>query len=192
MGVLFGDFSMIYSLDLHTALLLTGLLLIAAHLFALVGSKAVREKLRLFPRSQTAGFILLVIAAAWSWYLIKTIDLGEFSNWRTRILIIIPVVAVLTLRYVDEFLAARALGMVALLAAEPLLEAAWLRPENGRLFLVVLAYAWIILGMFWIGTPYTLRDQIGWVTKTAARWNAAASAGIAYGALLIIIAILHR
>ncbi|MDB6155123.1 MAG: hypothetical protein JWL90_3576 [Chthoniobacteraceae bacterium] len=184
---------MIYSFDLYTALLFTGLLLIAAHLFALIRGAAAQQWLRLLPRSQTAGFVLLIIAAIWAWFLIKTIDLGEFSNWRSRVLIIIPIVAVLTLKYVDEFLAARALGMLALLAAEPLLEAAWLRPENGRLLLVVLAYAWIIFGMFWIGTPYTLRDQIAWVTKTASRWHLALFGGIAYGAALIFVALtLHR
>ena len=36
-----------------------------------------------------------------------------------------------------------ALGMIALLAAEPILEAAFLRPETSRLLVVVLAYVWI-------------------------------------------------
>lgn len=184
---------MIYSLTLEMALVVTGCLLVALHAFALLRPRATQEWLRAFPRSKPAGFVLLTIAAVWSWLLIANIDLGEFSNWRTRLLILIPIAYVLTLVFVEEFLAARALGMVALLAAEPLLEAAFLRPEATRLFLVVLAYAWIVFAMFWIGTPYTLRNQIGWLLKDEGRWRAAAFAGILYGVLLLILPLtLHR
>jgi hypothetical protein len=137
--------------------------------------------------------VLLLVAAVWSWLLIYTIDLGEFSNWRTRILILIPIATWLTWRYVEEFLAARALGMVLLLAAEPLLEAAWMRPEVMRLTLVVLAYVAIVAAMFYVGMPYVLRDQIAWLSKSEGRWRAAAFGTIGYGALLLISALtLHR
>ncbi|HEV7866950.1 MAG TPA: hypothetical protein VGO90_04675 [Chthoniobacteraceae bacterium] len=178
---------MIYPLKLETALLITGLFLIALHALALWKARDVQEWLRAFPRSRTLGAVLLVIATAWSWYLIKTIDLGEFSNWRERLLVLIPVAAVLTYLYVEEFLAVRALGMVTLLAAEPLLEAAFLRPEASRLFLVTLVYVWIVFAMFWIGMPYTLRNQIAWVASSPKRWRAAAFAGLAYGALLLVL-----
>jgi len=92
---------------------------------------------------------------------------------------------VLMLRFVREFLAVRALGMLLLLAAEPLLESAWMRPETGRLWLVGLVYGWIVAGLFFIGTPYVLRDAIQWVTSASWRWQAAAWGGIAYGALLL-------
>ena len=58
------------------------------------------------------------------------------------LLVVILVATFLTFRYVDEFLAVRALGILLLLLAEPLIEAAFLRPEAGRLLLVALAYAW--------------------------------------------------
>jgi hypothetical protein len=41
--------------------------------------------------------------------------------------------------------------------------------------------------MFWVGTPYTLRDQISWVSKSEGRWRLAAMAGVVYGALLILL-----
>jgi hypothetical protein len=183
---------MIYSLTLEKALLLTGLFLVAVHGYALVRAGKAREWLRAFPRSRSCGIVLLLIAALWSWLLIKNIDLGEFTNWRTRILIFIPIATYLTWRYVDELLAPRALGMVALLAAEPLLEAAWLRPEMSRLFLVTLAYVWIVFAVFWIGMPYTLRDQISWLVRSESRWKIAALAGLAYGALLLILPLTLR
>jgi hypothetical protein len=186
MRVVFALF-MIYPLKLETALVLTGLLLLVIHALALWKPVAVQAWLRAFPRSKPLGLLLLVVATVWSWLLIKNIDLGEFSNWRERLLIFIPVAAVLTWMYVQEFLSVRALGIVALLAAEPLLESAFLRPEMSRLFLVTLVYVWIVFAMFWIGMPYTLRDQIDWITADKKRWRAAAFAGLAYGALLLLL-----
>ncbi len=184
---------MIYSLDLKTAFFLVGVLLLIGHAFALVQPKAAQDFLRGFPRSKPMGLALLIVAAVWAWLLVKYIDLGEFSNWRQRVLIFIPIAAWLTWQYVDEFLAVRALGMVVLLAAEPLLDAAFLRPEFSRLVLVTLVYVWVGFALFWVGMPYTLRDQIAWITKHESRWKTAAFAGIGYGVLMLTLLLtLHR
>ena len=178
---------MIYSLKLETAFALVGILLIAAHALALLKPGAVQGWLRSFPRSKGWGITLLSIAAVWFFYLVATMDLGEFTNWRQVVLIGTPIAWLLTWKYVDEFLAVRALGMIVLLAAEPLLESAFLRPEPGCFFLRILVYVWIVFAMFWVGTPYTLRDQIVWVTAAEKRWRAAAFAGLAYGVLLMAV-----
>jgi hypothetical protein len=178
---------MIYSLKLETALILVGLLLIAAHAFALWKPQDAQAWLRAFPRSKNWGIGLVTAAAAWFFWLVWTMDLGEFSNWRQTVLILTPVAWLLTMKFVDEFLAVRALGMLALLAAEPLLESAFLRPEQTRLFLVTLVYVWIVFAMFWVGMPYTLRNQIGWVTANPKRWKMGALAGFVYGILLLVL-----
>ncbi|HEY3901500.1 MAG TPA: hypothetical protein VGM54_23015 [Chthoniobacter sp.] len=178
---------MIYSLKLETALLLVGALLIVTHGLALLKGAAVKNWLHSFPRSRKWGVALVTLAALWFFLLVAKMDLGEFTNWRPTVLILTPIAWVLTWKYVDEFLAVRALGMLVLLAAEPLLEAAFLRPELTRLFLVGLVYVWTVFAMFWVGTPYTLRDQIAWVSKSDGRWRLAALGGVVYGALLIAL-----
>ena len=185
--------SMIYPLALGTAFIIAGLLLLVAHGLALFKPKAVQDWLRAFPRSRFWGTAMIVAATVWAWLLVTKVDLGEFADWRFRLQLIVPIAGFLAWQYVDEFLSVRALGMVTLLAAEPLLEAAWLHPEGSRLVLVVLVYAYIVLAMFWIGMPYVLRDQIAWLTKNESRWRAAALAGVIYGALLLILVpTLHR
>ena len=174
---------MIYSFTLKSVMLLVGLLLVASHLFAILRGGAAKEWLRNFPRNKPAGAILTIILAAWFFWLVKVSDLGEFSNWRSLVLYLTPVSAVLAIFFMQEFLAVRALGGLVLMAAEPLLEAAFMRDEQVRLLLVSLTYVWIIAGMFWVGMPYTLRDQVAWVTSSETRWRAAAFAGLAYGAL---------
>jgi hypothetical protein len=179
---------MIYpTFKLEMALYLVGFFLCAVHALALFQPTLTQAWLRALPRSQPMGFVLVTIAAVWFYWVVKTMDLGEFTSWRNRVLIATPIAWFLAWKYVDEFLAVRALGMVVLLAAEPLLEAAFFRPEVSRLFLVTLVYVWIFFALFWVGMPYTLRDQIAWVTKDQKRWRAAAFAGLAYGVLLLVL-----
>ena len=83
----------------------------------------------------------------------------------------------LVIRYVDDFLAVRALGILGILAASPVLDAAFLQPPESRKLVVLLAYVWIVLGMVWVGVPHVLRDQIGWLNRSATRWQAAAGGG---------------
>lgn len=180
---------MIYSFSLRSTGLLVGFLLIAAHAAALIHARGIKQWLRELPRSRFLGALLLLAAALWAFALVSQMDLGEFTAYRRIFLAVIVTGAVLTFFFVEEFLAVRALGMLLLLAGEPLLEAAFQRPEASRLLLSILAYAWVALGLFWIGMPYLLRDQIEWVTRTDARWRLAALGGILYGAALFISAL---
>ena len=88
----------------------------------------------------------------------------------------------------DEFLAVRALGILCLLAAEPLLDAAFLRPEASRLLVTVLAYLMIVAGLFWVTMPYLLREQIHWSTKTAGRWRLLSGLAFVFGAAILVCA----
>lgn len=184
---------MIYPLSLETALLVVGLLMIVAHAVALFQPAATQAWLKAFPRSAFWGTTLLVAAAVWFWLLVVKMDLHEFSNWLPMLKIGTPIAAFLTWRYVPEFLSVRSLGMLVLLGAEVLLEAAWMRPEASRLWLVSIDYVWLTFALFWVGMPYTLRDQIGWVTANPRRWQIMSIGGIVYGAILLIsLLTLHR
>ena len=178
---------MIYSLTLETALLVVGIALVTGHLAAFFFGSFVQRHLRAFPRSVPSGVLLFVAAAGWFAGLVAFTDLGEFSSMRSKFLLFTVVGAGLMLRFVQEFLSVRALGMLLLLAAEPLLEACWMRQETGRLWLVGLVYGWIIAGLFLIGMPYLLRDAIAWVTAAPIRWKAASLAGMGYGVLLLAV-----
>ena len=76
-----------------------------------------------------------------------------------------------------------------LLVGGIVLEAAFLKPQITRLLLPVIAYVWIIAGMYFVGMPYLMRDWVAWVTAKPARWRLATLGGIAYGALLLVVAL---
>ena len=179
----------VYDLSLRTVGLIIGLLLLITHLTALVRPDETRQWLRKFPRSKLLGNCLLAVDAIWTFWLVTNMDLGEFSQFRTWLQAGVPIVFILTIFFVDEFLSVPALGIMALLAAEPILSAAFLRPEMARLLVVILAYVWLTLGLFWVGMPYLLRDQITWLTESANRFKAAAMAGLLYSLGILVCAV---
>ena len=174
---------------LHFTGIIVGLLLIFSHVFALVFPAPTQSFLRALPRSRTWGAILLAASAVWAFWLVRTMDLGEFAHLRAALTVAVPAGALLSWMFVDEFLSVRALGILALLAAEPLLEAAYLRPELSRLILVCLAYAWIFAGLFLVGMPYIMRDLTTWLLGKQARYKQAAVAGIVCGAVILACAV---
>jgi hypothetical protein len=181
---------MIYDFSLRTVGLVAGLGLVAVHAFALLRTDWTIGKLREFPRSYPFGVFLFLLAAAWAFWLAATMDLGEFSPNRTLICGAILAAAVMVPLFAEEFLAVRAVGILALLAAEPLLGAAFLRPEQTRLLVVVLAYGWAVAGLVFVGAPYTMRDALQWVSLSPGRFRLVAWAGVAYGTLLIVVSLL--
>jgi hypothetical protein len=166
-----------------------GLALLGSHLYAYLKPETAKAFLRDFPRNYPWGVILLTIGFIWSMMIIQHMDMGEFFHLRRWFLLIVPAGFVGVLFYVREFLSVRALGSLMLLAAGPVLCSAFLQPQTSRLLLPILAYAWIIAGMFFVGMPFLMRDAIDWVTGNAARWKLAALSGIAYGGLLLAAAI---
>lgn len=175
-----------YDLSLKTVGLLVGLFVLVSHAWAMARPAEVQRFLTGLPRSRRIGEILLLIDLVWAFGLAWKMDWGEFYYLQNYILILLPVFAYLTWNFVDEFLAVRALGILLLLAAAPLLDAAFLKPQTSRLLLVVLAYVWVVFGMMWVGQPYLLRDQIAWLNRSASRWKLAVGSGLAYGGLLLL------
>jgi hypothetical protein len=178
-----------YSLSLKTVGLIVGILLVGSHAAALVQGPGAKRWLSALPRSYKTGVVLLTIDGLWTELLALQMDWGEFYYLQKWIVILLPVCYFLTLRFVDDYLAVRALGILALLAAAPLLDAAFLQPQESRLFVVVLAYVWIVFGMLWVGQPHLLRDQIGWVQRSAARWRILSAGGVVYGLALLVCAV---
>src|SRR6266699_3379895 len=153
---------MIYHLSLQTAGMIAGGFLILISLPGLLKPDLANVAQR-FPRSRFAGVVLLTICLVWTFWMLATIEMGEFSAFRRPLLIALPIGYVLALRFVEEFLA--------VLAAEPLLDSAFLRYEGSRSFVTVFAYLIIVAGLFWVTIPYLLRDQINWSARSPIRWR---------------------
>lgn len=180
---------MIYDLSLRTAGIFAGLFLFLVSVPSLVLPAAVRSALAKLPRSRVAGLVLLTFAFIWSFWLLATMEMGEFSGFRRPLMSALPIGYLLVMRFVNEFLAVRALGVLFLLAAEPLLEAAFLRYEPSRLFVTVFAYILIVKGLLWVTLPYLLRDYIAWASRSVGVWIALNALALLYGAIVLILSV---
>ena len=175
---------MIYHLSLYTAGVIAGAFLVIVGVLGLI-KPDFAQVMKRFPRSWVAGVVLLTICLAWTMWLLTTIQMGEFAGFRRPLLIALPIGYVLTLFFVHEFLAVRSLGILCLLAAEPLLDAAFLRYETSRLLVTVFAYLLIIAGLFWVAIPYILRDQINWSARSVFRWRCLHALVLVYGCVIL-------
>ena len=186
-------------LSLFTVGLILGCALIAVHVFMLARPQLAQGFLKSFPRNAVLGQILLGLGLAWFWLLVApasmgtlgalAMDLGEFNNAKPLLRILIPITMVLVVISVRDFLAVRALGVLGLLAAAPLLESAFLKDPATRLLVPIYAYGLLTASLFWVGMPYLFRDAVDWVTAESKRWNALVLGGLAYGVALVICAL---
>jgi len=173
--------------------------LIGVHLLMLLKPSETKSFLKRFPRNPLAGQILLAIGLLWFWLLVApqgmgklsalAMDLGEFNKAKPILRILVPVSLVAVVISVRDFLAVRALGLVGLMVASPLLESAFLKDPTSRLLVPLFAYLLLTASMFWVGMPYLFRDAVTWATADAKRWNGLAFAGLGYGVATLLCAL---
>lgn len=186
-------------LSLFTVGLILAIWLIGIHALMLAKPALVQGFLKTFPRNAMMGQILLGIGLAWFWLLIApenmgalsslAMDLGEFNSAKPLLRILVPAALVLVTISVRDFLAVRALGVVGLMAASPLLESAFLKDPSSRLLVPAFAYAMLTASLFWVGMPYLFRDAVNWVTADRKRWNILSLAGLGYGVATLVCAL---
>lgn len=185
-------------IPLFTAGLLLGAWLVGSHALMLAKPALVQGWLKKFPRHNLSGQIILGIGLAWFWLLVAPedmgklstlrMDLGEFNNIKPILRLLVPASLVLVSISVRDFLAVRALGLLGLMVAAPLLDAAFLKDPASRLLIPIFAYALLTAALFWVGMPYLFRDAVTWVTATPGRWRSACLCGLVYGAATLVCA----
>lgn len=177
-----------------------GVWLIALHAFLLAKPEAVQGFLRRFPRNQQLGQVLLAIGLLWFWLLVAppgkgilhslSMDLGEFNGLKKYLRYVVPISIVAVGMAVKEFLAVRALGLLGLMVAAPLLEAAFLKDPQSRVLIPIFAFVLIVKSLYWVGMPYLFRDTVAWATASQKRWQMLCAGGLAYGLAVLACAFL--
>jgi len=120
-----------------------------------------------------------------------TMDLGEFNGAKGILQILVPISLILVCRSVRDFLAVRALGLLGLMVAAPLLGAAFLKDPTSRLLVPIFAYTVLTASLFCVGMPYLFRDLVTWVTAEQKRWTLLSVAGLGYGIATLACAFLY-
>jgi hypothetical protein len=171
-------------MSLFLATLLPGLFLAVLGALLCWNSAQVTAGAKALPRSRDAAWVLFGAGAAW--FVWRVAQLGEadliFVQRPTMLLIAFGALAVLALIYVPDFLAVRGLAVLMLLAAEPLLYAAymeWTHPQ--RLLMVTAVYVGISVAIYLAAYPFRLRDFFDWLFRSPGRPRLVGAGLLAYG-----------
>ncbi|TAE91351.1 MAG: hypothetical protein EAZ81_06890 [Verrucomicrobia bacterium] len=178
--------------------LVLGLFLLLGHVLLLVKSDTCQHFLKKFPRNQKIGQVLLGIGLLWFWLLVAppnkgwisvlAMDMTDFNGIKPLLRLLMPLIFVAVAMSITEFLSVRALGLLGLLVAQPLLDSAFLRDPATRLLIPIYTYGLIIASLFFVGMPYLFRDAVTWATAKKTRWNALCCGGISYGIAILFCA----
>src|SRR5437870_13120936 len=101
---------MIYHLSLHTSGITAGAFLVLVGLIGML-KPDLASVVQRFPRSRVAGVLVLTVCLVWTFWLLATSQMGEFSACRRPLLIALPIGYAVARRFVDEVFAVRALGV---------------------------------------------------------------------------------
>ena len=171
-------------MTLFLATLLPGLFLALLGAGLLWNGPQVGQVARALPRSRGAAWVFFGLGAAW--FLWRLSQLGEsdliFFKTPQPVMLGFAVLVVLAFVYTPDFLAVRGLCVLMLLAAEPLLYAAYMEYSHPqRLLMVTAVYLGLTAAIYLAGAPYRLRDLFEWLFKTPARPRLTGAVLLAYG-----------
>ncbi len=159
-------------MSLTLATLVFGSLLLVAGLLLLASPADGNVRLLRFAKSRRNGLILLAIVTVWFLYHIFHLGVADFGEYRQWLLVIFLLIAVASAWRLPEYLAIRSLAALALLAATPLLDAAFDQPHAGRLFMVSGIYLAILFSLYLAVVPYRWRDFFTWLYQQPLRYKA--------------------
>jgi hypothetical protein len=165
-----------------------GAIIIVARLPGLVIPDKFRAEALKFPRSALWGRVLMAVAAVWVGIVMFIAADTDWPTWaRPAIVVGIPIIYVLVIKYADQFLAFRGLAALLLLAAKVMVDAADMSALTSRLVVTTLAYVWVIAAMWMAIAPHHFRDLIGWSVANNTRCRAVCATGVTLGALLLAL-----
>ena len=176
-------------MSLLLATLIPGLLLLFLGVPLMMNHSAWTASLKAFPRSRRATYVFFTAGAAWFLWAVAHLSPADFGDYRAYLFVAFALVAILSYKCVPDFLAVRGLSALILMAAMPLLDAAYMQYDKPqRLLMVTFVYACIAMAI-WLGAqPWRMRDFLGWLLARPQRTRAFGGALAGYGLILSAVA----
>ncbi len=174
-------------MTLSTLAIIVGLAYAVPHVFGLVNPASCRELARKFPRSESCGWVLMLLATLWMLYYLRLESNSDIAKMKPYLTGLFVMLGVGTCVFLKDLLAVRGLALVLMLAAKFVLDTQRWHVSPWRLVLAFMAYGWILAGMWLTISPWRLRDFLEWATATDERLRRVSVARLAGGVLLIVL-----
>lgn len=174
------------TLKLSTLAIWLGLGLALPQIYGILQPAGCSLALRKFPRSQTWGWALMLLATAWFLWNLSQESIADFASYKNVLLVGFAAVGLGTCIFVQDFLAVRGLAVVLLLLAKLIVDTG--RPHLAETSWTLLVQAWayvlVLAGMWWTVSPWRLRDLLEWDTANPQRFKITCGIRLAFGLLL--------
>jgi hypothetical protein len=167
--------------------IIIGVVFSIPQLFGLVNPKGFALHARKFHRNETAGFILMGLGTLWFLNNLNNEAIADFASYKKLMLIGFGAIGVLTCIYVRDFLAVRGFAVCLLLSAWATLNHTRWAETEWRLVLVVWAYLWIIVGMWFTVSPWRMRDYLTWLTANEQRIRISSAVRLCLGIFIVLL-----
>ncbi len=171
-------------MSLFLATLLPGLFLALLGALLLWNDPRIGASARAVPRSKSGAWLFFGAGSAWFLWRLSLLGESDLIFFKTPqpVMLGFAVLAVLAFIYTPDFLAVRGLCVLMLLAAEPLLYAAYMEYQHPqRLLMVVAVYTALTAALYLAAAPYRLRDFFDWLFRTPGRTRLAGALLLFYG-----------
>lgn len=145
--------------------------------------------LKAFPRRVAPGVMLMLAGTAWFvWNLLRS-DVTDFKEWQPLLVGGFSLLGVGCCIFVQDYLSIRGGAVVALLACDYFLDVR--RPSDNpwSVILSVWCYLVIVCSVWWVGSPWRVRDLTAWLAAVPSR-VASSGFGVAlFGVAMILLGV---
>src|SRR4051812_48996189 len=171
-------------MSLFLATLLPGLFIALLGATLLWNNPLVGSTAKALPRSNRATWLFFGAGAVWFVWRCSQLTESDLIFFKTPMPVMLGfgVLAALAFVYTPDFLAVRGLSILMLLAAEPLLYAAYMEYSHPqRLLMVTAVYLGLALALYLAAAPYRLRDIFEWLFQRPSRPRLIGAILLSYG-----------
>lgn len=174
-------------MKLSTLSILMGLIVCAPQVFGLMKPRAFKTVVRGFARSTPVGVVLMLIGTGWFVWNVNAEAASDFASYKDKMMMFFAAIGIGTCFFVRDFLAVRGLAVVLLLVAKLMLDTARWEDTEWRLVIVVWAYVFVVVGMWFTVSPWRCRDFLDWGTSSDKMIKYGCVARLAFGLLVVAL-----
>ena len=144
---------------------------------------------RKFPRSLPIGCGLMLLATAWFVWNVNVEPIADFSVFKPYMMTGFTAVGILACIFVQDFLAVRSLAILMLLLAKLMVDTGRPHLDESPFVLVIQiwAYLLVVAGVWFVWTPWKLRDILNWATATEDRIRIGSIIRLSFAVFVLIL-----
>lgn len=178
---------MILKLSILSTIL--GLIYGAPWVYGLVQPDRFASSARKFPRSLPWGIALMFLGTAWFLYNLSQESIADFAAFKNFLFLGFAAIGIGSCVFVQDFLAVRGLAVVLLLLAKLMVDSGRvaLSSTSWALVVQVLAYVFVLAGMWLTISPWRMRDFLGWMVGIPTRLKLICGLNAALALFLIVL-----